>query len=388
MALDEFFSYFAPAERSSPNEVLAQRRGLRLDPLVETLFDAVPEGVVVLNRNRQIVFANKSLLDKLNQNSDDEIVGKRLGEAVGCIHSDEAPGGCGTSKPCRMCGAVNAMLEAQKCGRGVGECRITVRDSGGGTSSLDLAVLATSLDLSDERYLIFAINDISDQKRRQALERVFFHDLLNTASGIRGFSELLLEENEQRVVSLAKIVYQASDLLINDISSYKNLVAAEKNELVAVPTELESQEIMYEVINLLSGGEFARGVDIKISSSSQNLPLYCDKNLLGRILINLLKNALEASEPGQTVAMESVSNAGLIEFRVHNEGYIPPDVQLQLFKRSFSTKGQGRGLGAYSVKLLTERYLKGRAGFVTDKERGTTFWVRLPIDPRDCNKLQ
>ncbi|MCX6911436.1 MAG: ATP-binding protein [Verrucomicrobia bacterium] len=57
---------------------------------------------------------------------------------------------------------------------------------------------------------------------------------------------------------------------------------------------------------------------------------------------------------------------------------MPPSVQLQVFNRSFSTKGSGRGLGTYSVKLLTERYLKGKAGFTTSKEGGTTFFIILP----------
>jgi len=53
-------------------------------------------------------------------------------------------------------------------------------------------------------------------------------------------------------------------------------------------------------------------------------------------------------------------------------------VQLQVFNRSFSTKGTGRGLGTYSVKLLTERCLKGRVGFTSALGEGTVFQVTLP----------
>jgi len=55
------------------------------------------------------------------------------------------------------------------------------------------------------------------------------------------------------------------------------------------------------------------------------------------------------------------------------------DVQLQLFQRSFSTKsGTGRGVGSYSVKLLTEKYLRGTVTFSSSEAQGTTFTVRLP----------
>jgi signal transduction histidine kinase len=57
---------------------------------------------------------------------------------------------------------------------------------------------------------------------------------------------------------------------------------------------------------------------------------------------------------------------------------MPADVQLQMFHRSFSTKGKGRGTGTYSVKLLTEKYLQGRVAFTSTPASGTTFEVTLP----------
>ena len=66
-----------------------------------------------------------------------------------------------------------------------------------------------------------------------------------------------------------------------------------------------------------------------------------------------------------------------VTFWVHNPGFMPREVQLQLFKRSFTTKGAGRGLGTYSMKLLTERYLKGQISFTSTEADGTTFEIRL-----------
>jgi signal transduction histidine kinase len=58
---------------------------------------------------------------------------------------------------------------------------------------------------------------------------------------------------------------------------------------------------------------------------------------------------------------------------------MPRDVQLQVFQRSFSTKGSGRGLGTYSMKLLSERYLQGRVTFDTSPAKGTTFRAIYPL---------
>ncbi|HOX23196.1 MAG TPA: ATP-binding protein, partial [Elusimicrobiales bacterium] len=54
-------------------------------------------------------------------------------------------------------------------------------------------------------------------------------------------------------------------------------------------------------------------------------------------------------------------------------------VRVRIFQRSFSTKGSGRGLGTYSIRLLTEKYLRGKASLAAD-EHGTTFIITLPAD--------
>lgn len=54
------------------------------------------------------------------------------------------------------------------------------------------------------------------------------------------------------------------------------------------------------------------------------------------------------------------------------------EVQAQVFQRSFSTKGNDRGLGTYSMKLFGENYLKGKVYFQSDADKGTTFFLALP----------
>ena len=65
---------------------------------------------------------------------------------------------------------------------------------------------------------------------------------------------------------------------------------------------------------------------------------------------------------------------------MHNNNYIPEDIQMQIFHRSFSTKESGRGLGTYSMRLVGENYLKGKVYFTSDKLKGTTFLIDLPAN--------
>jgi hypothetical protein len=49
------------------------------------------------------------------------------------------------------------------------------------------------MNLDEERFSVLSLRDIRHEKRRRTLERIFFHDVLNTATGLLGFSELLPE---------------------------------------------------------------------------------------------------------------------------------------------------------------------------------------------------
>lgn len=58
---------------------------------------------------------------------------------------------------------------------------------------------------------------------------------------------------------------------------------------------------------------------------------------------------------------------------------MPEEVKLQIFQRSFSTKGENRGIGTYSIKLIVTEYLKGEVSFDSDSENGTIFKIDLPV---------
>jgi signal transduction histidine kinase len=104
-----------------------------------------------------------------------------------------------------------------------------------------------------------------------------------------------------------------------------------------------------------------------------------DPTIVRRILGNLVKNALEAVGIGQEVVVSVAHTATDIIFQVANPGVIPDNIQRQLFTRTISSKAVvGRGIGTYSAKLFTERYLGGRIGFSSSAPAGTCFWISLP----------
>ena len=375
---------FAPAERASDDEIERQGRLFQGAPLMTQILDVVPDILMVLNRERQIVYANQSLHHKLGVKSGDmdRVFGRRPGEVLKCMHAFESEGGCGTTPFCSTCGAVMAILTSQENKSDVRECRILQDQTG---DALDLRVWAKPLVLGDELFTTFMVVDISHEKRRKVLERIFFHDILNTAGGLKGSAELIREANLEELNEFQDIILRLSNDLIEEIQAQRQLAAAENDELETHPSAVDTGDMLLEIAELYTGHEVTRGRHIRIEDHPCQGTVITDRGLLRRVLGNMTKNALEASRLGETVTLGCEAVDRGVSFRVHNPGFIPRDVQLQIFQRSFSTKGSGRGLGTYSIKLLTERYLKGQVSFATSPESGTVFKAvlhNLPLEEK------
>ena len=95
----------------------------------------------------------------------------------------------------------------------------------------------------------------------------------------------------------------------------------------------------------------------------------------------MIRNAREASDSGHHVEVVVRQDDDHAVITVRNEAVMPLHVQLQVFQRSFSTKGRGRGVGTYSMKLLAHDYLRGDVTFTSSEGDGTVFTLRLPLSP-------
>lgn len=372
-------TYFASPERATAEELSAARAAFLRTARAQELLDALPEPALVLNPQRQVVAANAAALAMVGASSCDELLGLRPGECAGCINLADAPSGCGTSQACTWCGAVNAILDAQQT-RAVAqrECRLTLVGEAG-QQSLELSVQATFMALPEVDLVIVVMRDISHEKRRQVLERAFFHDVMNTAGGILGLSELVAEMAKgAEAGSLAGDLHHLAEGLIDEIQAQRQLLSAENGDLQVQFEAYSLASLVQPVLkayshHLVSGGrrlEVARLDAVSVET---------DATLLRRVLGNLVKNALEATDEDGAVTVAGWAEPQRVVFTVHNPSVMPPSVQAQLFQRSFSTKSSaGRGIGTFSVKLLTERYLGGQVSFASAAPDGTTFTLSLP----------
>ncbi len=332
----------------------------------------LPNIIIILNRNRQIVYMNKTFSRILKRDEETGSPGMRPGECILCIHAVNAEYGCGSTDFCKVCGFANAITRSEKGDVSAGECNITL-DKG---ETMSLSVYTRPFRHNGQDYIFAYLQDISDQKTRELLENIFLHDINNSISVLNGLSELFDDLPPGEVRSM---INELSNRLTDEIQSYRLINDAENHTLSVKVSKVSIDDLISGVINTLLATSKMRNRKIKYEKSG--VEIYTDETLLRRVLINAVKNALEASDDTQEVVVSTGPAADdplSAEINVKSIPLIPDDIQLQLFQRSFSTKGAGRGWGTYSIRLLTESYLRGRVSFRSDRETGTVFTIAIP----------
>ncbi len=372
-------TFFAPAERVDHEVALTDSAFLQSQPHVLDLLNGYPGMAFILNLERQILLCNTHALEALEPLGCDHIIGLRVGEAFHCMHADTEPGGCGTGRKCATCGAVLAMLASVDGRLDTQECRLTV-EGREGMESFEFRAWASPIEVNDRRFITFALQDISSEKRKAAFERIFFHDLLNTAGIIEGLAAVFPYSEEIEKPTIAGEIGTATRRLVREIRVQQELIQAERGELVPRPEMVTVGFFVTCLAELWSHHTAAVGRIVLADPPETDVVIQVDRTLLERVLGNLIKNALEASPVGSSIMLRCrrEASSGAMVFSVHNPGVMPREVQLQVFERSFSTKGAGRGLGTYGVRLLTERYLRGRVWFESTPSTQTVFHVAVP----------
>ena len=361
--------------RLSRADALAELRRIQAGSAVRRTVESLAAPVAILNAQRQVIFSNPAFQRLTGLADAEEVCGRRPGEALGCRHAAD---GCGDGAACGFCGARAAIVETLQSGSpSTRECHVEAEGAG-----WDLAVSTTPFVIGGTTFVMVSFRDISDLKRRQSLERIFFHDMLNTASSFRVYLDLLKRRDvdEERRARLIEELSAVCDTLEEEIQGQKMMVSAEQGTLKAQRNLIESLSLLARARRQAQGLAAARDRSVVIAPFSESVTFVSDDALVSRILGNMLKNALEASAPGESVTVGARRQGeGQVAVSVHNDAVMPPEVRGRVFQRYFSTRGEGRGLGTWGMRLLAEEYLGGGIEMSSEPGQGTTFSLILPI---------
>ena len=371
---------FASPERLELNKIQEQYEKVLSLKHAKEILDSFPNIVAVLNKHRQVIFANEPLIKILRIHEFVEALGQRPGELLKCVNAELHESGCGTSRNCRYCGVVLTILKAQETNEEQeNEARITTKQQNK-IVPFDLHVIAKPLFVDEEQFIVVIMTDISTLKRKEYLERTFMHDIINSTWSLSGRIEFFPRDglNEIQDEYFNRIKTEINKLL-DDIQAQRDLLKMDKKELITDFSIVDSLELIQMIISTISTDKTAKGKKIIIDKNSTAVKIETDERLLRRSLINLLKNALEASSIDDEIKIGCEQRKDEIVFWVQNRAVLSEEVKSQIFQRFFSTKGPGRGLGTYSVRILVEEHLNGQVNFDSSEKEGTTFRIILPM---------
>lgn len=346
------------------------------DQAAAELIDALPLGVAIVDRSLRIVAANQRFHAFTGAAGSDRLAGVFLGEALRCSH--EAAGGGGS---CLSCGIKPALMAAEARERYVGDCRIR-RGQGNDEGTRDLRLTVMPMANKAGQFTAVSAQDIEAEKRLGQLESIFHHDLRNTASVLQGAVEALNDMNYTAAADqLNALILSSTRRLVSEIESQTQLMKAERGLLRLDIQPIDSYGLLGEIVEMYDSRPEFHNCRVLTAAAGTPLTLESDPVLLGRVLGNMVKNALEACRPGDTVTVGADGDEGRCRFWVRNPTLMPASARGRLFTRSYSTKGSERGLGTYGMKMLAERYLSGDISFSSTPEQGTIFELTLPCNP-------
>ena len=369
-------TYYASPQRATDETLASEIAFVSDNPLVSGLLQTISGLLAVVDEHRQIVALNDSFLKLLGIDDPTKALGLRPGEALHCIHADEEPGGCGTSRFCSTCEAAIAMVTSfEQNAPAERICALTTKR---GITTLDLSLLVRShpIIVHGRHFLLLFVQDIPLQQHRAALERTFFHDITNIVSGILMTTQLL---EDDRPSELTELLTRTATRLVQEIEIQRSLSVEESSAYQARWDEVPVARILSDLRLFFENHPAAEGKELVLSDETSPRVLYTDVSALSRVLANMIINGLEATEDGGTVRLWTEHLQDAVTFKVWNAQAIPDSVARRVFQRNYSTKEQdGRGIGTFSMKLFGEKILGGQVDFSTSEADGTVFWLRHP----------
>lgn len=307
------------------------RRVLDRHDLSEVL-NQLPYMALILTGEREVVFANRALLETFRLAGIAAALGSRPGELLLCVNSRGQAEGCGGTEGCHQCQARQVLIDClQNRQKVVREARISARIEGR-LVAYDLKITATPLALDGHELIMVFLEDIGAQKRREHLESIFLHDLLNTVCGLQLSAERLQSDPARfRPAELSRQVRLVTD----EIRAQQILIEAERGDLqrdiLCVPT----RDLLEDTLTGIQDWSNRRGIALAVDLPTTPVYLATDPLVARRVLLNAVKNAVEASTAGETVKIGVADQPPHVAITVWNAGAMAEHTQHQVFQRSF-----------------------------------------------------
>ena len=244
------------------------------------------------------------------------------------------------------------------------------------SGKMTISLTASEAKIGKDTVRIIAFNDISneiaenEQQSWSKLIRVLTHEIMNTITPIASLSDTLLTFDgvDEDIKNGLSTISESSKGLIKFVDSYRNLTR------VAPPVKkaFYFRELAERVISLTREQAATNGAVCTFEEMSEDIILYADEGQITQILINLVKNAVQAEAKNIEITAE-INLSEHIIINVTNDGLpISKESQDEIFVPFYTTKQEGTGIGL-SLSRQIMRLHNGTLSLTRSDERETVF---------------
>ncbi|MEM7482624.1 MAG: ATP-binding protein [Acidobacteriota bacterium] len=232
---------------------------------------------------------------------------------------------------------------------------------------------------------VIVLEDLTELIKAQQLAawneaaRRIAHEIKNPLTPIKLSAERLLYKSRQEDPALGKALEEAVEIITREVASMQSMVD-EFSRYARMPgprpTSVDVRRLIHETIHLYR--DLKPGVAVRGNIPTELPAAQLDAEQIKRALINLIDNALEATDAPGVVEVSAERRTGTLYIHVADSGRgVPVEARGKLFLPHFSTKGRGTGLGLSIVqRIITEHH--GTIRVEANEPHGTIFTIELP----------
>ena len=361
---------------------------------LNSIFDSVPESVVVVDARGLIVQCNRATTETFGF-ATEALLGHNIGVLMNLTDRqahDDYMGAYIETGVARLLNKPRLMQARHQNGR-LFPIRLTISETRVGDTRLFIGVMQDYTSVQESQALLVLAKDKAEQANRLRGEFLanMSHEIRMPMNGILGMTELAMSAGDAKVqkeyLSLARD--SASHLLhiINQILDFSKIEAgALELELLTV---CPSQLIRHTSRSLEQLAQ-AKGIELRIVNDPA-LPdlVWMDPVRVRQVLTNLIGNAIKFTDQGRIVLRVSQISEFMLQFEIEDEGVGISESQLSYLFQPFSQADisttriyGGTGLGLAICKQLCDR-MNGSIQVTSVHGFGSLFTVLLPFEPVD-----
>ena len=282
----------------------------------------------------------------------------------------------------------NVSLEIQECFENISEAnnemRVSFYNEKGQTT---LSVSSTETSLQGKNVKIIVINDISNEMSRNEemswnkLIRVLTHEIMNTVTPIASLSHTLstdITSSENKSVNREELklgldtISESARGLIKFVDTYRSLTRIS----VPVKKAFYLKELIDRVTQLTREQISASGAKLSYIEKSDDILLYADEDQISQVLVNLIRNAIQAKATTIDITAEIDFSEAVVVNISNNGTPISKENYEDIFVPFYTTKQEGTGVGL-SLSRQIMRLHNGSISLVCSNEKNTVFKLQF-----------